>query len=377
MHKYKLVSSILLCVFFILGSISMFACTAIGQLPKGERLSRIEKSPNYKNGEFVNLEETPMLTGNESKLTAWWNFLFKDYERIKPSVELSKVVTDVKKLDNTDLIIWFGHSSFYMQLDGKKLLIDPVFNDYAAPLPIFNTAFMGENPYTSENFPELDYLIISHDHYDHLEQDSIKNLATKVKKIICPLGVGQHLEYWGVNPDIIYEGDWGDFIELENIKIDLVPARHFSGRFLSNNKTLWSGFIFTASSGKRVYYTGDSGYGKHFKDIGDKFKDIDLTIIENGQYNDNWRYIHMTPEEAVQASLDVNTKAVLPVHAGRFAMSNHTWDDPYIRLAKASIDKNYTLLTPKIGQIVFLDGREQDFTAWWEEDLQRELQQIK
>lgn len=356
------------------------ACTALGQLPKGERLERIKQSPNYADGQFVNRESTEVLNPNQSTLKAYWNFLFNDWERLKPEVPLTQVKTDIASLNPDDnLIIWLGHSSLYMQLDGLKILVDPVLEDYAAPLSFLNTAFKDCEPYTIEDFTALDLnlVVLTHDHYDHLEVSAIKALAQTPVTFICPLGVGQHLEYWGVEPDRIIEGDWDDTIEFAPLTFDLVTARHFSGRFITRNKTLWAGYVITLSDGSQIYLSGDTGYGRHFKSIGQKFPRIFLTLMECGQYNENWPLIHISPEDAAKALHEVNTKYAIPVHSGRFALSSHAWDDPYIKLSANSAQYDYKLLTPVIGQPVYLDEREQVFDEWWVNDAMRERAKLE
>ncbi len=323
-------------------------------------------SPNYVDGQFHNLEPTQHLSGDRSYLSAISRYLFQKPEHRTPSAALPMIKTNLKALDrNRDLIIWFGHSSAYLQLDGKRILIDPVFGGNASPFSFINEAFKGEYPYTAEDMPDIDYLVISHDHWDHLEYTTLTKLSPRIKTVICPLGVGAHLEHWGFSPLNIHEGDWNDTFKLEpDFTIHILPARHFSGRGLERNQTLWASFMLETSS-RRVFYSGDSGYGKHFADIGRRFGKVDLAIMENGQYDPAWKNIHMMPEEVVQGAIDVHAKAVLPVHSGRFAMSRHPWDEPYIRITEASRDKNFQLMTPVIGRVVYLDDAGQTFYPWW------------
>lgn len=183
--------------------------------------------------------------------------------------------------------------------------------------------------------PEIDLLIISHDHYDHLDYATIKALMPKVKRVVTPLGVGSHLRYWEESA-IISEADWNQSVQVsDELTVHVLPARHFSGRGLKRNQTLWASFMFVTPQ-QKIYYSGDSGYGPHFKAIGEQFGEVDLAIMENGQYDQDWKYIHMMPEETAQAADDVHARAVLPGHAGRFVLAKHTWDDPYKRLAEAS-----------------------------------------
>ncbi|MCL2325496.1 MAG: MBL fold metallo-hydrolase [Proteobacteria bacterium] len=343
-------------------------CTPqFGKLPNGARLERIRQSPNYADGEFKNLEPTKHFAEGSSFFSAGWDFLFKTWERQRPEAPLPMLKTDLKTLDrNIDLIIWLGHSAAFLQLGGKRILIEPVFSSSAAPFSSFNKDYNSEYPYSADDIPDIDYLLISHDHWDHLDYPSILALKDRVGAIVCPLGVGSHLEYWGVDPAVIHEGDWNDAFQLApNFTVHILPARHFSGRWLSRNKTLWASFMLETPE-RRVFYSGDTGYGKHFAEIGKRFGGIDLAIMENGQYNIQWHHAHMLPEETALAAAELGAKAVLPVHSGRFVLAHHAWDEPYIKLTEASKSKPFELLTPAIGQVVYLDGREQTFEPWWE-----------
>ncbi len=344
------------------------ACSPkFGKLPGGERLERIKASPNYVDGEFRNLEPAEPSPEGGGRLAAIWRHLFKESGGRMPSTALPMRKTDLNSLERQrDCIVWLGHSSCYLHLGGRRILIDPVFAGNAAPFSFLNQAFKGDYPYSAENMPDIDLLIISHDHWDHLEYQTMIALQPRVKAVVCPLGVGAHLERWGFAPSVIHEGDWNEAFELEpGITVHILPARHFSGRWLQRNKALWASFMLE-TPGRRVFYSGDSGYGKHFADIGRKFVELDLAIIENGQYNASWKKMHMTPEETAQAAEDLRAGAVLPVHSGRFSMAHHPWDEPYTRIAAASEGKGFRLLTPIIGEVLYLDGRERNFGRWWE-----------
>ncbi|CAM6358153.1 MBL fold metallo-hydrolase [Citrobacter sedlakii] len=338
-----------------------------GQAPQGAQLSQFEQSVNYRDGQFHNQVPGPGYTGNKSLLAAWWEFLVAKRENARPAQPLPLVATDIAALPaDRDTLIWLGHSSWYLQLGGKRILIDPVFSRYAAPFSFLNKAFVGDYPWTAQAMPAIDLLIISHDHYDHLDYATIKALMPEVKRVITPLGVGSHLRYWGMNGDIIEERDWHQSVRVDDgLYIHVLPARHFSGRGIKRNQTLWASFLFETPE-QKIYYSGDSGYGPHFRAIGEQFGAIDLAIMENGQYDPDWKYIHMMPEETAQAAQDLRARAILPGHAGRFVLAKHTWDDPYKRLALASRHKPYRLLTPTLGEPVKLDDPAQQFTAWWE-----------
>jgi L-ascorbate metabolism protein UlaG (beta-lactamase superfamily) len=340
----------------------------IGPLPDGQRLERITASPNYSDGAFHNQLPTATLTGGKGQLATMWDFLFVPKQRLRPDAPLPMVKTDLSALAATggDAAVWLGHSSFFLRLGGRSVLIDPVFSSYAAPFFFMNRAFAGDYPYSPDDLPDIDCLIISHDHWDHLDQATLVALRAKVKALVCPLGVGAILESWGFDPAVIHEADWNEDVRLaQDFTVHVLPARHFSGRWLTRNRTLWAGFLIK-TPGRKVFYSGDSGYGPHFAEIGEKFGGVDLAIMEDGQYDPNWKNIHMMPEEAARGAADLRAKALMPAHAGRFTISNHAWDDPYKRLATASAGKPFRLLTPRIGEVVDLGDQSQRFARWWE-----------
>lgn len=339
----------------------------IGRSPKGDELAKILKSPHYVNGELQNLEPTSVLVNKDNYYNGIKEILFPTKGVTIPKENIPTQKTDLNALNpKENLLVWFGHSSFYLQIDGIKILVDPVFSDYASPLFFINKAFAGTNIYTANDMPDIDILIISHDHWDHLDYATVMSLKHKIKHIVCPLGVSSHFYHWGFNPDIIHnDEDWYNEIKLsDNLKIHILPSRHFSRRFLDNNKTLWASFAIITPT-KKIFYSGDGGYSPQFREIGDYFQGFDLAIMENGQYNTSWAQIHMMPEEVAQATMDLQAKMLLPVHCGKFALSPHHWQDPFERIYTASQNKSYKLLTPLLGEAVFLDQNNQKFNKWW------------
>ncbi|KKY90633.1 beta-lactamase [Enterobacter cloacae] len=366
MKKPLIVSVVLVMILASAASLPFVFNAGFGQPPQGAQLSEVEASPHYRDGQFHNTLPTPGYTGQKNMLAAWWGFLMTKTENARPAAPLPMVHTDLASLPlEQETLVWLGHSSWYLQLAGKRILIDPVFSNYAAPFSFLNKAFTGDYPWRAEAMPEIDLLIISHDHYDHLDYATIKALMPKVKRVITPLGVGSHLRYWGMNPDIIDERDWNQSVPVSDaLTVHVLPARHFSGRGLKRNQTLWGSFMFVTPQ-RKVYYSGDSGYGPHFSAIGEQFGEVDLAIMENGQYDQDWKYIHMQPDETAQAAVDIKAKAVVPGHNGRFVLAKHTWDDPLIQLTRASKDKNYRLLTPEPGEPVDVSSATQHFREWW------------
>ena len=353
-----------------LGGYSFLHRPEFGRLPQGERLARIQASPHYVNGQFQNLVPVQVMNedSGENRFVATAKFLFGDKSALSPQEPMLSHKTDLKTLDiNQDLVVWMGHSTFYMQLGGRRILIDPVFSAYASPVFFINKAFPGSNVYTSDDIPDIDVLAISHDHWDHLDYPTVMALKSKIKNIVCPLGVGEYFEQWGFDSQILHEEDWDTEIKLAaDFSVHVLSSQHFSGRFLTPNPTLWCGFAFITPRHK-VYYSGDGGYGAHFKTIGDQFGGFDLMLGENGQYNMAWHAIHMLPEETAKAAVDVGAKALLPAHGGKFALARHPWQEPYIELSRYSQGQSYKLLTPMIGEVLYIgDEPPQQFSQWWE-----------
>lgn len=337
-----------------------------GKAPAGARLERIKLSPNYCNGSFRNLSHTPPLKEGVGYYEVFRKFFFDKSKRVQPSGPIPAVKTDLNTLDpGEDIIVWFGHSSYYMQLSGRRILVDPVFSGNASPFSFITKSFDGTNMYTPADMPEIDYLFISHDHYDHLDYKTVTALRPKVKSIITALGVGAHLERWGYDTHKITEGDWHDALDLGGgFKVTYAPARHFSGRGLKRNGTLWTSFILQTPK-RKIYLGGDSGYDTHFADIGREYGPFDLAILEDGQYNEYWKYIHMMPEEVVQAATDLRANALFPVHWSKFALSLHDWDEPIKRVVQAARARELALMHPRIGQIVSLNDMQAHNEEWW------------
>jgi len=342
--------------------------SSFGKLPSGARLERIQKSPNYKDGSFRNLTKTEMLAEGASYPKMLVDFFSKGIDR-EPVDTLPSIKTDLKNLpaDKTTLV-WFGHSSYFIKLNDKTILIDPVFSERASPFQfIGKKAYPIQTPYTLDDFPErIDLVIITHDHYDHLDYNTIKKLHPRVKQFYTSLGVGSHLEYWDVDSTKIREFDWWESKSFENgIEVIATPARHFSGRGLKRNQTLWSSFILKSDSAS-IYIGGDSGYDSAFTTIGDKYGPFDLALLECGQYNTMWPNIHMMPEEVAQAAVDLKAKVFMPVHWSKFTLALHRWKEPIERTTKAAQQLGAVVTTPMIGEPVVL-GSILPGNRWWEE----------
>ena len=335
-----------------------------GKPPSGKHLEKLKQSPNYKKNAFQNLSHTPMKPDDISYWKMTKEFFKKNKDK-QPPRPLPSVKTDLVNLNSSKpVIVWFGHSSYLIRVENKNFLIDPVFSGNAAPFSFMIKAFPGTNIFKPEDMPVIDYLILTHDHYDHLDFKTIRKLRNKASNIYCSLGVSSHLKYWGFDINKITEMDWWDSIQLnENISLTAAPARHFSGRGIKRGQTLWSSFILKTKD-HNLYLGGDSGYDSHFKEIGNKYGPFDIAILEAGQYNAMWPYIHMMPEETVQAVVDLKAGSLLPVHWGKFSLALHAWDEPIKRVVEKARSLNIKVHTPKIGQPLILDDHFQS-ENWW------------
>lgn len=356
----------IICIFFVIVFIFLQQ-DSFGSTPSGERLNKINNSTNYKDGKFQNQSYTPQITENSSYLRSMFDFIFNKDNRSTPKNEIPTIKTDLLELDrNKDILIWFGHSSYLIQIDGKRILVDPVLDGAASPVPFINKPYKGTDLYKPQDIPEIDYIIISHDHWDHLDYKTIMELKPRTGKIICGLGVGEHFEQWNFNKKNIIELNWNEKVILDDgFEISCLPARHFSGRGLKPNQSLWASFLLHAPT-FNIYIGGDSGYDSHYHSISKLFESIDLAILENGQYSEDWKYIHMMPEQVLQAAKDLQAKKLFTVHHAKFTLANHAWDEPLKRITEANKSQKVNLITPMIGEIVNLKDSTQTYTRWWE-----------
>ena len=361
----------LLLIIFLLIILSIFGIMAFikfapqfGQAPTGSHLEQIKKSPNYdkENDIFENLITTT-LDMNMSKLGETLSeFLFS--KNTKPPVPLPSAYENLDLRDSVPHITWFGHSAILLEIDGHRILIDPMLGPSASPVSFFGRRFENQSEIPLDMLDNIDAILISHDHYDHLDYPSIQKLKSVTKKFYVPLGVGSHLERWGVDADAIEELDWWDATTLESLQLVFAPSRHFSGRATSDrNKTLWGSWVIQGKSNK-IFFSGDSGYGPHFEEIGNKYGPFDFAMMECGQYNQKWKDIHMLPEETVQATLDVQAKRMMPIHWGAFQLAVHTWDDPVIRASIFAGKKDLDVATPIIGNRISIH---ENTSQWWQE----------
>lgn len=324
----------------------------------------IHQSPNYRDGAFQNLSPTDITLKNASFFKMLKGFINKPRNAFPPA-KIPSVKTDLKDFQSDQpAITWFGHSSYLIQCKGKNILVDPVFSGNASPFSFMIKAFPGSNIYGVNDMPDIDMLIITHDHYDHLDKKTVRELVPKTKHIYTALGVGQTLEDWGIDHNKITEFDWWQGLEIEEgIELISTPARHFSGRTLKRNQSLWSAFVLKLF-GCNIFIGSDSGYDTHFKSIGDKYGPFDIAILETGQYNEMWPLIHMMPEETVTAATELKAKLLMPVHWGKFALAFHPWTEPAERVIKAAAENKMLITTPMIGER-FTIGAGYPTKQWW------------
>jgi len=334
-----------------------------------EEILGYSRSIHWDGAKFCNLEETKMDIPFRAIPKLLYRQLFQRKNRL-PTCEIPLVPFNAEEfLAKTDTIkcVWFGHSALLLRINGLNLLIDPMFGQDAAPIAPFSIKrFNAVSTDLVDDLPEIDILLMSHDHYDHLDMKSIEKLRPKVKKYAVALGVGRHLKQWGISSADITEFDWWEKAVFNNVTITFTPTRHFSGRGIKDRfKGLWGGWVF--NNGKEnIWFSGDGGYGKHFKEIGEKLGPFDFAFMECGQYNVLWRAIHLFPDECVRAALDAKAKAIMPVHWGSFNLSDHDWKEPVERFVEECEKETIPYLTPRIGE-VFIPSKLSENKRWWDE----------
>ncbi len=363
-------TAMLLLTLTSLAGLLTFAALApqLGGRARGERKARVEASPNFVDGSFRNLVTTSVSTEGASGVGTAIEWFTSKVERV-PANPIPVDRVDAAQLGQAGeqalRAWWLGHSTVLLEMDGALILTDPVFARRASPVPGMGPKrFSDELPITAEELPPLDAVLISHDHYDHLDHRAVRALTDKVGAFYVPLGVGAHLVRWGVPEAKIVELDWWEEARAGGLDLTLAPSRHFSGRRgVDGNSMLWGSWVVRGPH-HRVYFSGDSGYWEGFAQIGERFGPFDLTLMECGAYNDGWAEIHMMPEQTAQAHVDLDGGVLLPIHWGRFNLALHAWDEPVRRLDAAAAEHDIRLATPRIGQGFDVDGTIPQ-TRWW------------
>ena len=355
----------LVALFLLIGFLFISFSPQFGKSASKEQKAEYQKLAYYKDGKFVNLIKSEMNIEFFKLMGQYINPV--PNKSPAANIEVLKIDSlEIVENRSQDQITWFGHSAFLLELDSKKILLDPMFGNSPAPHPWLGPKrYSKELPIEIEKIPFIDYVLFSHDHYDHLDYGSVMLLKEKVGAFYVPLGLGNHLESWGVEKSKIHELAWWDEIKVGDIQLACTPARHFSGRGLFDREsTLWCSWVIK-SDVSAVYFSGDGGYGPHFKEIGEKYGPFDLSLMECGQYNEQWQAIHMLPEETVQAAMDVNSKRFMPIHWGAFTLSLHAWTEPVERAGVKAEELSMSMSTPRIGEVMTLDSVSVDYKKWW------------
>lgn len=325
----------------------------------------------YKNGRFYNSKtfEQPGFMKTLAIFKRYFTEPAKDKVPLKavPVEQVSRAQLDA--LPDNDLhFIKLGHSSILLKVYGEYWLLDPVFSERASPFSFLGPKRFHQTPIRLDELPDIDKVLISHNHYDHLDKASVKKLVAKTKQFLVPLGVETDLQKWGVAAENIKRFDWWQELETHNSLIAFTPTQHFSGRGIGDsNTTLWGSWVIKTAAGS-IYFSGDSGYFDGFKQIGKQYGPFDIAFIETGAYDNDWAHIHMTPEQSVQAYLDLNGRVMVPVHNGTFDLAFHSWYDPLERVNTAAGASGAVLLTPVFGQPISITSLSQHVetnTKWW------------
>ncbi|MGW5102089.1 MBL fold metallo-hydrolase [Streptomyces sp. NPDC004100] len=346
---------------------------AFGAEPSGERLARIRRSPHFKDGVFQNPGGTASTRPSGSALDLAKAFFDKDTRpgrSPKGTIPVHPTtLADLAAPPATGLrVTWMGHSSVLVEIDGHRVLFDPVWGERCSPFPFAGPRRLHPVPLPLAALGPVDVVVISHDHYDHLDMPTIKALADTDTLFAVPLGVGAHLEHWGVSPDRLRELDWHESARIGGLTLTATPARHFCGRGLRNTQhTLWASWV-VAGDEHRVYHSGDTGYFEGFQDIGTAYGPFDLTMIQIGAYSPYWPDIHMTPEEGLRAHLDLQDGrphgVLLPIHWGTFNLAMHTWAEPGEWTRDASDEAGQAVATPRPGE-PFEPAGKIPTDPWW------------
>lgn len=348
---------------------------AVLQLPQfgaamsGARLERAKANPQFRDGRFVNVQ--PEAPASPWAMVEYMRRQYTGDEVREPPAPLPVMAVDKVALAEAPArsglrAFWLGHASTFVEIDGLRVLLDPVFGERVSPLPVGPRRFHAP-PIALADLPSIDAVLISHDHYDHLDMDTVRQLAARGTRFFVPLGVGAHLERWGVPLAQIEEMEWWQPFTLRGVQIVCTPTRHYSGRgFSDRSATLWSSWSVVGPQ-HRFFYSGDTGYGAHFQDIGSRLGPFDIAFVKIGAYGPgaSWVDIHMTPEQAVQAFRDLRGKRLFPVHWSTFNLAHHDWDEPIRRTVAEAQRTGIELVTPRLGEWVDAD-REFVSTAWWQ-----------
>lgn len=318
-----------------------------------------------RNGKFANSEVVNKNTLRDF-LSISWAYLTSEREETTPKKPMPVQEISAEQLDeeNEDVVYRLGHSTVLVRLDGQWILTDPVFSDRASPVQWMGPKRFHQPPIALQDLPAIDVVLISHDHYDHLDKAAVKVLADKVGCFLVPLELGKLLIKWGLPAEKIHEFSWWQSAKLGSIEFAFTPTQHFSGRGLNDrNSTLWGSWVMKGAQ-KSLFFSGDSGYFSGFKQIGERFGPFDLTLVETGAYSSLWSEVHMFPNQSLQAHIDLRGKVMLPIHNSTFDLSLHRWYEPLEQVAALAHNLNVQVTTPMIGERMVL-SQPKPLEKWW------------
>lgn len=365
----KVTKMFLYIILAVVAAIVVTATIYLNFSPQVGGTTTNHNSEHKLNGKFKNLVDTPMSTGDKSMLVNLFEFFFRKNPDAFPKNVLETEKVDLGRIaklkEGEVLVTWLGHSTALISTKDLNIITDPVLSEkrippmYMGPKP-----FPYSNNYRVESLPKIDVVLISHDHYDHLDMETVKKLNDA--KFFVPLGVGQHLRSWEVEENRISELDWYETKKIsDSLTLNFLPARHFSGRGLFNrDTTLWGSWSIQLGN-RKIYFGGDSGYFDEFKKIGEKYGPFDLAMLDAGQYDEAWSGVHMLPPQTAMAGVDLKAKAILPIHNSKYILANHAWYDPLKQVSAEAKKRKIKTATPRPGQS-FLLGEDVPSERWWE-----------
>ncbi|WDZ87873.1 MBL fold metallo-hydrolase [Micromonospora cathayae] len=339
---------------------------ALGGRLTGHRAERAHRSPQFHDGTFHNRADARTMISTESGRNLLWELIFGKQRR-RPDRPVPLLRPDPVTADERELgIVWYGHASALIEIEGRRVLVDPVWSDRCSPSQVVGPRRLHAPPVRLDELPPVDAILISHDHYDHLDMATVRGLRdTQTAPFLVPLGIGAHLDRWGVPAERIVELDWTESHRVAGLTVTATAAQHFSGRGLRRDGTLWGSWV-VAGAHRRVFYTGDSGYFDGYAEIGAAHGPFDVTLMQIGAYDRAWPNIHMFPEEAVAAHLDLRGGLLVPVHWATFNLALHDWAEPVNRLWAEAKAHDVRIAVPRPGERVVADDPP-PVDGWWDQ----------
>jgi len=340
---------------------------SFGGRVEGARLERAKHSPQFADGRFRNPQKSRLLKTSYRELLRRQFFGKEPREPVKPIPIVMRTARDYATPPASGLrATWIGWSTVLVEIDGRRVLTDPIWSERCSPSTLLGPKRFHAPPIALSELPHIDVVVISHDHYDHLDMPTVRTLGARGTHFAVPLGIGANLERWGIAAKQIHELDWNESIDINGLSITATPARHYSGRNPRHpRETLWASWVVKGPQ-HRFFFSGDTGYTDQFRAIGAQHGPFDLTLIKIGASDPTWSDIHMTPEEAVQTNLDVRGRVMLPVHWATFNLGFHAWRDPADRAVAAARKAGITLIVPKPGAFVEPEAALPPSDAWWD-----------